>query len=191
MSRIADLFLRAKHWQIFALLCVTYIVASAVTVTFASRVKPSPIGVWANFSTAVLLVEVAWAPFILCYLGWVASVGLFLNWSLDPEVKLRTGFFCFALIYAALYLLVALPVFLGTNPVVWRAVIFFHVFALICVFYALNFVAKTLKVTDQGRPVIMHEHGKELLLLFLFPLGIWLIQPRINRIYQSERRQRR
>src|SRR5579862_1680870 len=163
MRKIADLFLRSKHWQIFVMVCVAYI--AAVAASSALEVKAAPVGAWANFSTAVLLIEVAWAPLVFCYMGWIASVGLFLNSALEAGLKLRTRFFRFALMYAVLYFFVAPPVFLGTNPRVWRILIFLHLFALFCILYALNFVAKALKTAEQGRLLIMNEHGKELLLV--------------------------
>jgi hypothetical protein len=35
----------------------------------------------------------------------------------------------------------------------------------------------------QGRPLFLGEYSKYVLLLFLEPIGIWVIQPQINRLY--------
>lgn len=183
MRSITRRFLRAKHWQIFSLLAVTYVFATVASIDV--QLTHPELERITRYSPTVLLVEAAWLPLLICWFGWLWAVGMFLNSELEPELRLRIGFFRFAVVYPVLYLLAALPFFLSQDPMVERVVIATHLLAMFCILYAINFVAKTLKFSELRRPMIMHEYGKEFLLVFFIPLGIWLIQPRINRLYAS------
>ncbi len=58
---------------------------------------------------------------------------------------------------------------------------------LITKFYCFYFVAKVLKSFEKQRNVRQVEFLGDFLLLVFFPVGIWFIQPRINRlVYQIE-----
>jgi len=54
---------------------------------------------------------------------------------------------------------------------------------LFCIYYALYFLSKSLVLAETGKAPSLFAH---LLLWFLFyfvPIGIWFIQPRINRLF--------
>ena len=182
VGRITDVFLRAKHWQIFALMCVTYVAAGVVLVGLEIKFQEAGTRAASPSLALMLLTEAVWVPFLLSWLGWLATVGFFLNSNLAPEQKLRTGLFRFALVYTVGFLFVGPPLFVEANPPDWIVLPLF-LFAIVCLFYLLIFVAKALKTTDLQRPMIMNEYTIELFLLFFLPLGIWLIQPKINRLY--------
>jgi len=183
MRSLTRWFLRARHWQIFVLLVATYVFSAVISIGL--EISHPELEHLNRFSPLLLLAEGAWLPLLFCWFGWLWTVGLFLDSLLKPDLKLRTGFFRFAIVYPTLYLLAGLPVFLSDNPTVERVAIPMHLLAMFCILYADNFVAKALKTVNLRRPMIMHEYGKEFLLLFLIPLGIWFIQPRINQLYAS------
>ena len=58
-----------------------------------------------------------------------------------------------------------------------------HLVATFCMFYNLYFVAKSLKLVELQRPVGFYDYSGPLFLLWFFPAGIWVVQPRINRLY--------
>jgi hypothetical protein len=62
-----------------------------------------------------------------------------------------------------------------------------HVFAMICMFYLLYFVSKSLVLGETGKPASFYDYAGPFFLLWFFPAGIWIVQPRVNRLY-SERK---
>lgn len=53
-------------------------------------------------------------------------------------------------------------------------------FGIIYTFYN---VPKSIRSVELGRKVSFKECIIDFLLLFAFPIGVWFIQPRINRLY--------
>src|SRR6266850_1814491 len=109
MDTIASLFLRAKHWQIFLLLVgVGFVgdvvaIASSISVTAQSPEVFGKIGLPLGFVMTL---------FMFCFLGWFWSMGSFLSSIVQPPLRLKTGFFRFALVYPGLYIFVFMPLFL-------------------------------------------------------------------------------
>jgi len=57
---------------------------------------------------------------------------------------------------------------------------------MFCIFYSLYFIAKELKSVELQKPVTFSDFAGEFFLLWFFPIGIWIIQPRINKIFESK-----
>ena len=55
-----------------------------------------------------------------------------------------------------------------------------HMFAMFAIFYCLYFVAKTYKTVELQRTVTFSDYAGEFFLFWFFPIGIWVIQPKIN-----------
>jgi hypothetical protein len=49
----------------------------------------------------------------------------------------------------------------------------------------LNFVATALGVAETGKSRVFSQIVGTFFLLWFFPVGIWIIQPKINRLYQE------
>lgn len=126
---------------------------------------------------------------VLCFLGWLWSMGTFLSSILPPMLRMKMGFFRFALIYSALYLPVLIVVYqsLLLNPEPLAIIFPLHVFATFCVFYLLYFVSKNLLLAETGKPVSFHQYAGPFFLIWFFPVGVWITQPRINRLYAERR----
>jgi hypothetical protein len=54
---------------------------------------------------------------------------------------------------------------------------------MFCLFYVFYFVARSLIIVNKGRQVLLSEYAEPLVLLLLYPIGVWRIQPRINQLY--------
>jgi hypothetical protein len=59
---------------------------------------------------------------------------------------------------------------------------------MICLIYVLYFVAKSLVLTNKRRHVTLGDYAWSLFLLWVSPLGVWMIQPRINQLYAERKR---
>jgi hypothetical protein len=56
---------------------------------------------------------------------------------------------------------------------------------MFCLFYCLRFVAKTLTLAETGKPASFYDYAGPFFLLWFYPVGIWIVQPRVNRLYME------
>jgi len=179
MNLIASFFLRAKHWQLFLLLVGIGFVGDIGIFATISTTPSSP----QALGRATDLMEIVMVPFMFCFLGWFWSMGSFLSSILQPIVRVKTRFLGFAIVYPGLYMFVFFALFLSTKP--WMVAVIFplHLFAMFCIFYDLYFVARNLVLVETGSAKSFYDYAGPFFLLWFFPVGVWIIQPRINRLY--------
>lgn len=60
-----------------------------------------------------------------------------------------------------------------------------HLFSMFCIFYCLYFVSKTFKTAELQRKVSFSDFAGEFFLIWFFPIGIWIVQPKINKIAEQ------
>jgi bacteriorhodopsin len=61
-----------------------------------------------------------------------------------------------------------------------------HLFSMFCIFYVLYFAAKTFKTVELQREVRFSEFAGEFFMLWIFPIGVWILQPKINKMVEEE-----
>lgn len=177
-------FLTLKHWQIFGLvLGLQFVFQSFIVGTFITSTNPLS-------SLYFLPVTVNLINGFL--FSWYFSIGTYLHKRLPSQVHMNLKRFKTFLIFPFVYLLLFSAYIVGMffnvsngeeiNPSNYILVIPLHLFSLFCIFYCLHFIAKALKSVEYQRPVTLNEFTGELLLLWIYPIGIWFIQPRINKL---------
>ena len=181
MKSVTGFFLRAKHWQVFVLLWGTYLAGEMAIVS----ALPETSGPIENPLKAGLFAEVVMLPALVCLMAWLWSMGSFLFLIAKPTVRLSIHSFQFAIIFLMLYLLTALPFFLSRNSTVQTILFPAHLLCMACLIYCFYFVSKSLVIAEKGEPITFNDYALSLLLLFFSLIGIWLIQPRINRLYAN------
>jgi uncharacterized RDD family membrane protein YckC len=183
IQRVAAFFVRAKHWQIFLLIVGVGWVVGGFTLypAFARARSPEEV------LRASVPFEIAIILSMLFFVAWLWSMGSLLSSFARPALRMRQGFFRFATGYAAVYMFVFFAAFDSANPVFLVALIPLHFFAFFCVFYDLYFASKSLALAETGKPVFFSDYAGAFFLLWFFPIGIWFIQPRINRLCGSTR----
>jgi len=130
----------------------------------------------------LLLFGVMAVLFMVCSQGWFGATGSFLNSIVQPRIRPGLNFFRFALIYPVLYIVAFLIVF--PPPPAMLVIIFpLHVFAIFCMFYLPIFVSKNLALVENGKEVTFYDYAGPFFLLWFLPIGLWIVQPRINRLY--------
>jgi hypothetical protein len=176
MHAFQSFFLRSKHATIFFLLFAPYAL-SFVSLIYSFQPRSQGFVLFALSMAVLAFVGVSWA--------W--SAGIFLNSVLPLELKRKTGFFSFALIYPFVYGVVFVKNFIlanpPRNPTVLGLIALQHLFGMFCTIYVIYFVSKSLALAESGHSVSFYEFAGPFFLLFFFPIGIWLIQPRINDLY--------
>jgi hypothetical protein len=174
MSRITGYFLRAKHWQMFLLFTAMFCVAGFALMT-ASPTR----SFWGIdlFSWVIVALIEFW------FLVWLWSMGSFFKSIVPPTLRLNLGFFRFALIYQAVYLFIFMVFFQSHLMLLAAVVVPLHLFAMFCMFYGLYFTSKGLVLAETGEPVSFYKYVGSFFLIWYFPIGVWIFQPRVNRLY--------
>jgi hypothetical protein len=174
---VADYFLRAKHWQIFLLLFGTFSVSQFILFTGARTVTGESSGIVSLCAWAVLgLAQLSLA-------AWLWSLGVFLTSIKPPALRLSLRFFRFALVYGPVFLF-AFNVFfddLQSLPLAFVSPL--NLLAIFCVVYSLYFVSRSLVSAEKSESVSFSSYVVEFFLIWFFPIGVWFIQPRVNRLY--------
>ena len=167
MNVVPSFYLRCKNWQLFLLFFGLFLAA--------------------GFVLATLWFHVVVVVSAFCILGWYWSLGLFLNSIGPPGLRQKVGFFRFALIYPALYMLVFMAFSQGPKLASLAIVLPLHLLAMFCMFYALYFVSKCLVLAETSKPASFRDYAGEFFLIWFCPIGVWFIQPRVNRLHAQRR----
>jgi hypothetical protein len=168
--------LRAKHWQVFSVLMgVMFLAQSAMVANIHTGTSPEAI------QRAIAPFMIITFLFMLLVLVWLWGLGRFL-WSVAPlDLRLDLRRFRLSLIYPLAYAILFGFAMQRAHPPSW--IIPLHLLAMFCMFYNLYFVAKSLRLAEERRPLVFYDYSGPFFLLWFFPIGIWVVQPRINRLY--------
>lgn len=206
------LFLKAKHWKLFvlgfALPMVIHITSMGLIFTHMNQsANPDPSVFMSYFRFfPVLIILFAGVQF-----GWMWSAGIGLKSYIPEHLQPNTGFFRFALLYPLVYMITFSIIITGffsnvfgdmantLSPVIGNpdffpvslqaaitVIIPMHLFAMVCIVYCLYFVAKTIKTAEKHEILGFGDFVGEFFLIWFFPIGIWILQPRINKIVMKE-----
>ena len=166
-------FLSAKAWHLF--LTLFGIVLSTQVLTLQSSRPHVAIAVGTLILAAV-------------YFGWLWAIAAEANRKLAPALRSSTGWMGIGLAYAVVYVIGAL-IFLPDSTETGRGVPGFivpmHLAAMCAIFYALLFTAKRLVTLDRKQRVNFLEYSGPFFLLWFFPVGVWFIQPKVNKLLGS------
>lgn len=126
--------------------------------------------------------------FALGLFGWLWALGTQLPLLLPNHVSASSKLLKVGLLIPVLYvaiLAVVAGVFkqVSMNPAFALVIVPLHLFSMAGIFYSIFFVAKTLKSVELQRPATFSDCIGEFFLLWFFPVGVWVIQPRINRLF--------
>ena len=187
-----NIFLKAKHWHLFilnfAIPFFSYFIIIGITVSkLVSDQNPDPEIVF-NYMPVFIIIG------LLSYgveLGWIWSVAMGLRKKLPEELKMKANafklFFFFPLIYFPIFIIVFFNVFEAYNidPIFFLFIVPLHFFAMFCMFYCMYFTARTLKTVEYQCKTNVSDYIAEMILIWFYPIGIWFLQPNINRIISS------
>lgn len=201
--KFMSIFLRARHWQLFLLLFgipflfQVYMISAILSTLSEPYPYANPDSVSFAFSGPFLAFPVMMVVMLVVFFGWFWSIGIGLHPKLPADVEIRTTFFKVSVLFPFLYI-TTVSVGVGLmmsdlfNPVqstyhesiaaFGSVLMFLHLFAIICIFYSLYFVAKTLKTVELQRKATFSDFAGEFFLIWFFPIGIWIIQPRVNKL---------
>lgn len=61
-----------------------------------------------------------------------------------------------------------------------------YILVLAAMFYIFYFTAKTIKMAEYQHDVKLSDYIAEIFMVWLLPIGIWFIQPKVNKIVSGE-----
>jgi len=199
-----EIFLRAKHWQLFLLtFAIPFLLQIVMMVSIFSHLLHQPNNVpdvTVVFSYLKLL-PVIMVLYMGTLFGWQFSVAIGLQKMVPAGVHMKVKkfkiFFFIPVIYLTLFLIFISFILtlnftnIGPSNFSYRLVFPFlliiplHFFSIFCIFYCLYFVAKTFKTVELQREVTFSDFMGEFFLVWFFPIGVWIIQPKINKMIKE------
>ncbi len=202
-----NFFLRLKHWQffsfIFALPFVFYMYFILQMFRGISMYENPEIGeVQYEMGRMFKMMPYLILPPLFVFYAWLWSVGVGLQESIHPEWRLKVNTFKTVLLIMGLGNLVLSfiifnsmsSLFANLEEMVSGAALFpfdpslmiifipLYILLFVGLIYCLHFVAKTLKTAEYQREVKFSEFAGEFVLFWFYIIGIWILQPRINKI---------
>ena len=192
--------LRAKHWQLFVLifgipfLIYLYMIFQMVSVfNEIDAGTPDPMVIFEPLKYFMGFAIIS----MIVYWVWYWSVGVGLQHKLPDDLKRSTKLFKAFLVLPALYITAVSIFVLGVvsqisslipgeeptiNPIIIAVILPFHFLSIFCIFYCIYFVAKTIKTAELQRKVKFSDFVGEFFLVWFFPIGVWILQPTINKL---------
>lgn len=182
-----DFFLRAKHWQIFTLLII---IPSCLQIFLIAN---------KDFDFMLKVLPAVGLIYIVVFFTWLWTIGTRLHSKLPESRRSNLKLFKFLLLVPTIYILGisiyismrAMGLIVSDNPPllimndIIKEVFPLHILSMFCLFYVLWNNAKTIKSIELQRPVSFGEFTNEFFLLWFFPIGIWIMQPRINKMTEQ------
>lgn len=177
--------LTLKHWQAFILLFVLPFVFQVIGML--------AIALNQDAGAIVVALPLFIVMVMVLYFGWFYTLGTHLHKKLPDTIPMNLKKFKWFLFFPILYILLICIVVLSLvnstlnegppNPALFLVIIPLHLFSIFCIFYCMYFIAKALKSLELQRTKSFSDFALEFVLIWMFPIGIWIIQPRLNKIF--------
>jgi hypothetical protein len=192
-------FLKAKHWQLFLLtfgipLILQVVLMSTIFSSIATQAIPDPeiIFNYMKFFPLVMIVLMA------IFFGWYWSVAIGLQKKVPENITMKVKkfkiFFFIPMVYMLCIIILIAFVMndlsnsepnIGFIGSLFTIIVPIHLFSMFCIFYTLYFVAKTIKTVELQREVKFSDFAGEFFMIWFFPIGIWIVQPKINEMIEA------
>ena len=194
-------FLKAKHWQLFLLtfgipIIFQIIMMVSMFSNFATNTNPDPEKMFNNMKFFPIIMVL----FMAIFFGWFWSVAIGLQKKVPENVIMKVKKFKIFFFIPMVYMICIMIFMLytmngliknGSEPNVGllgsmlAIIVPLHLFSMFCIFYTLYFVAKTFKTVELQREVKFSDFAGEFFMIWFYPIGIWIIQPKINKFIEE------
>ena len=184
-------FLTAKHWILFTLMFAVPVLIYIITMIYTVMTE--------NPRLMLVVFPIVMIFSIVMLFAWIWSIGNGLYGQRPHGTDLNIRRFRLLLLFVVLYILLLLiavvvlfafnydTIFAFIGSAGGLIILPLHIFAMICVFYALYYNARTIRSIELQREPESSEYFIEMILMWIWPVGIWILQPRINSIYKGKK----
>lgn len=159
--------LKLKHWQVFLILLIGSI---------ATNTK------WGNHEVFNLGLN---SFGLIIYFLWYFAVGLELAELLPPRVELPRTLFIINALVLIISMLLIISVYGGNFSSNGFLGFLWIAYTMYAMFQFMLFPSKALKSVEKGSEATIGQHFGYFLLTIFWPIGIWWIQPKLNRIQSN------
>ncbi len=173
----SDRIFTIKNWQLFLLLCTTYILGIALW-----NGDHEILGIKTSYLSVAFSVIT-----LFLFFSWVFLLGISLN-SIKGNAHKFNKWVLLIASFLGMFIYIELNLSRLGNESLQMPTSFSMLagpLGMFGVLYTFYNVPKSLKTLELGRKVTFTEFILDSLLMFAFPIGIWFIQPRINKIYKK------
>lgn len=204
---MTKIFLKAKHWQLFLPMIGIPLLSQIYMYANIQLIESAPVTVESSEGFTQVLdekfIQFDWYPvilllFSLLFFGWLWAMGIGLQKWVPLEVNMKTArfkvFFFIPLVYILFIIISMTGIFTGNGNVFFKnlaiivaVIVPLHLFSMFCIFYTIYFAAKTLKTVELKRKVGFGDFIGEFFLLWFNFIGIWIVQPKVNRLYEKNK----
>ncbi|MDW7690983.1 hypothetical protein R9C00_20490 [Flammeovirgaceae bacterium SG7u.111] len=200
-------FLKAKHWQLFLLFFgVPFIFQVLMMGSIFSQIgndTSEPLLFIFNFLSIMPILMILMMGVLF---GWFWSVVIGLQKYLPEGVTIKMTrfkvFFFIPIIYILFFTTSFSIMFFNISGIVEGAseppfdpsLIFayfgiimpLHLFSMFCIFHTIYQAAKVFKAVELQREVKFSDFAGEFFMIWFFYVGIWIIQPKVNKMVAEE-----
>ncbi len=190
-------FLKAAHWQLFILgfgipilFQIGFIFLISIRMLNMDETSFAFIFNVMGFANIINILLV-----IIPLFGWLWSVGTKFYSKLPKGINMKLGIFKRCLIYSFVYiilfsvlLVLSVPMLIMATAVtssMFLLISGLHLLTIFGVGYAVFFVAKTIKSVEMEEAATFNDFIGEFFMIMFFPIGIWFLQPRINKLFEK------
>jgi hypothetical protein len=197
------LFLKIKHWQLFIILFLIPIISGFLVNEngFFSTKDEINLKSTETFTSNRIYNFISTISIFLLY-GWYWSINIGLKSKIPDSIIMRSEKFKLFFI-AALTLSLFSTVYIDDfiNGIILNmtestdlnnlfiklgGLLTYYLTSLFIYIYPIYLTAKTLKTIELKRDVNFKNFMKEFFLLLFFPIGVWVIQPKINLLMKKK-----
>ena len=165
-------FLKLRHWELFLMLMLP----TAMCFLFGVPFKP------------LVVASIGLFLFIVLF-GWMFSVAVWCNFRLPEKQQSNILGFGVALVIPLVYLLMYIFMYVPllqaggppARPPLWLLPM--HMLSMACTFYGFWYTAHKFNSLLENEDAGFLIFSNTFFLLFIFPLGVWIIQPSVNQLY--------
>jgi hypothetical protein len=170
-----------------------FIMIGVMITTVITERNPDPTALF-RFMKFLPLLIIIFAGAFYC---WLWSIGVGLQSKVPANVKMGLKTFKIFFFIPVIYMICLLSVLaiamttllenkVDPNPgmilIFISVIIPMHVFSIFCVFYSYYFVSKTFKTVELQREASFSDFAGEFFMIWFYPIGIWILQPKINKM---------
>lgn len=166
-------FLKLRHWELFLMLALP----TFMSLMFGIPMQPLVVASIGLFMMLVLFL-------------WMFSIGSWSNRHL-PESRRRSSLpaavgLVLPVVYLLMYIFLYIPELqhgAPEKPPLWLLPM--HMLSMVGIFYGLWYTARQFKSLQENEDADFMIFSSTFFLFFIFPLGLWLIQPEVNQLYSK------
>lgn len=201
---MTNFFLKIKHWQLFLLLFTIPIIweiyLNIQVISTMSEImnggNPDPD---AMMKTSIQTAPLLWLSGIVLF-AYILTLIRSLNKAKPAELRKELTFPIFCLTFPTIYIaIINILIFSNLDKllsieetldpgILFKAIPIIlpcHFFAIFCFFYVIYHLAGSIKCVELRKEISWEEKIPEFIMFWFLPIGIWFLQPRINKIIEG------